>query len=103
MPCPITQAVAAQVRSNRVQPSGEFPSGIEARAVLINAYETFLRDILGVLLVPELAHQIMKKFFGVALYQGVEGGVAALAKACHVRPVEIVRGGHGARWALCIP
>ena len=85
-------AVAHQIAGNGIEPGGEFLTGIELRAVLIDASEGFLGQVRRVLLVLQGANQIVKEPLRMALHQMVQGLLLAGGQSRHFLAVMQVGG-----------
>ena len=93
----VAVAILHKIGRNCIKPCGEILAGIKFRPVLINANESFLSEVAGILLVLQAADKVVKQLPGVARHQFIQGRIVPGDKPRHVRPVRVVsRGGrHG--------
>jgi hypothetical protein len=82
--------VPRQIRGDGEQPVGKFLSGAKTLTGLENADESFLREIIRIVLVLHHAAEEMKNRRGVALHQIIERGIVTGLQLFHVRPVKVV-------------
>src|ERR1044072_6904443 len=81
------EMISSEVRGNRVEPRCELLVRAKIVASAINANESFLRQIIRVVLVVDHSAEKMKQRRGVPLHQIVQRGIMACGQSFHVSPV----------------
>ena len=79
--------IPRQIGGDGVKPGGKFFVGPETGAGAKDADESFLREVVGIILVADHAAEKMEHRRRVAFHQIIERRVLAGGQSLHVRPV----------------